>query len=105
MLWSPSHEEATTLRADFDDLVATVARAGARKVYVTHGQSAAFAASPAVFLPSGTYAVSDTVEDVYEPFLLQEGFLHRTPRGRVATRRAFEYFKVPPPPTAQPNLF
>jgi Holliday junction DNA helicase RuvB len=39
----------------------------------------------------------DTVEDVYEPFLLQQGFLHRTPRGRVATTRAFEYFgrKVP----------
>ncbi|MBS1148625.1 MAG: Holliday junction helicase RuvB [Myxococcaceae bacterium] len=39
----------------------------------------------------------DTVEDVYEPFLLQQGFLQRTPRGRVATVRAFEYFgrKVP----------
>lgn len=34
----------------------------------------------------------ETVEDVYEPFLLQQGFLHRTPRGRVATLRAFEYF-------------
>ncbi len=39
----------------------------------------------------------DTVEDVYEPFLLQQGFLQRTPRGRIATVRAFEYFgrKVP----------
>ena len=46
-----------------------------------------------------------TIEDVYEPYLIQLGFLDRTPRGRVATRRAFEYFKVPPPPTAQPNLF
>jgi len=35
----------------------------------------------------------DTIEDVYEPFLLQIGFLQRTPRGRVATARAFEYFK------------
>jgi len=34
---------------------------------------------------------SDTIEDVYEPFLLQEGFLMRTPRGRVATPRAFEH--------------
>jgi Holliday junction DNA helicase RuvB len=34
---------------------------------------------------------SDTVEDVYEPYLLQEGFIHRTPRGRVATPRAFEH--------------
>ncbi|RJQ15013.1 MAG: Holliday junction branch migration DNA helicase RuvB [Nitrospiraceae bacterium] len=34
----------------------------------------------------------DTIEDVYEPFLLQEGFLERTPRGRVATKRAYEHF-------------
>lgn len=34
----------------------------------------------------------DTVEDVYEPFLLQEGYLMRTPRGRVATRKAWEHF-------------
>ncbi|HTQ05861.1 MAG TPA: Holliday junction branch migration DNA helicase RuvB [Polyangiaceae bacterium] len=33
----------------------------------------------------------DTVEDVYEPYLLQQGFLGRTPRGRVATRKAFEH--------------
>lgn len=46
-----------------------------------------------------------TIEDVYEPYLMQLGFLDRTPRGRVATRRAFEYFKIPPPPTAQQNLF
>jgi len=34
----------------------------------------------------------DTIEDVYEPFLMQQGFLQRTPRGRMATARAFEYF-------------
>jgi Holliday junction DNA helicase RuvB len=34
----------------------------------------------------------DTIEDVYEPFLLQEGFLDRTPRGRQATRLAYDYF-------------
>lgn len=34
----------------------------------------------------------DTIEDVYEPFLIQEGFLDRTPRGRQATRLSFEYF-------------
>jgi Holliday junction DNA helicase RuvB len=33
----------------------------------------------------------DTLEDVYEPFLMQTGFLQRTPRGRVATSRAAEY--------------
>ncbi len=34
----------------------------------------------------------DTIEDVYEPFLIQEGFLDRTPRGRQATRLAYEHF-------------
>ena len=37
----------------------------------------------------------DTLEDVYEPYLLQNGFLQRTPRGRVATRRAYEHLGVP----------
>jgi len=35
---------------------------------------------------------SETIEELYEPFLIQEGFLKRTPRGRVATRLAFEHF-------------
>jgi Holliday junction DNA helicase RuvB len=34
----------------------------------------------------------DTLEDVYEPYLIQEGFLDRSPRGRVATKLCFEYF-------------
>ena len=34
----------------------------------------------------------DTIEDVYEPFLIQQGFLQRTPRGREATPKAYEYF-------------
>jgi Holliday junction DNA helicase RuvB len=37
----------------------------------------------------------DTIEEVYEPYLMQLGFLDRTPRGRMATDRAFEYFQVP----------
>jgi Holliday junction DNA helicase RuvB len=37
----------------------------------------------------------DTIEDVYEPYLLQQGFLGRTPRGRVATRKAYEHLGVP----------
>ncbi|MDR0930495.1 MAG: Holliday junction branch migration DNA helicase RuvB [Clostridiales bacterium] len=36
----------------------------------------------------------NTIEDVYEPYLLQQGFLSRTPRGRIATDKAFEYFGV-----------
>ena len=39
---------------------------------------------------------SDTIEDVYEPYLLQRGFIKRTPRGRVATPAAFEHLVLPP---------
>jgi Holliday junction DNA helicase RuvB len=39
----------------------------------------------------------DAIEDMYEPFLIQHGFLDRTPRGRVATPRAYEYFGLPAP--------
>jgi Holliday junction DNA helicase RuvB len=39
----------------------------------------------------------DAIEDIYEPFLIQAGFLDRTPRGRVATARAYEYFGLTPP--------
>jgi Holliday junction DNA helicase RuvB len=48
----------------------------------------------------------DTVEDVYEPFLLQLGLLQRTPRGRVATARAYEYFgRLAPRREGQGDLF
>jgi Holliday junction DNA helicase RuvB len=39
---------------------------------------------------------ADTIMDVYEPYLLQIGFLQRTPRGRVATRAAYEHLGLPP---------
>ena len=39
----------------------------------------------------------DTIEEIYEPFLIQIGFLDRTPRGRVATARAYEYFGLNSP--------
>jgi Holliday junction DNA helicase RuvB len=39
----------------------------------------------------------DAIEDMYEPFLIQAGFLDRTPRGRVATARAYEYFGLAVP--------
>ena len=38
-----------------------------------------------------------TIEDVLEPYLIQQGFLMRTPRGRVATRSAYQHFKLTPP--------
>ncbi len=44
----------------------------------------------------------DAIEDVYEPFLLQLGFLQRTPRGRVATRRAYEHLGLPYAERTQP---
>ena len=43
----------------------------------------------------------DALEDIYEPYLLQIGFLDRTPRGRTATRRAYEHFGRVPPQDAQ----
>jgi Holliday junction DNA helicase RuvB len=39
----------------------------------------------------------DAIEDIYEPFLMQIGFLDRTPRGRVATARAYDYFGLTAP--------
>ena len=39
----------------------------------------------------------DTIEDVYEPYLLQRGLIERTPRGRAATRRAFAHLGLEPP--------
>ncbi len=41
-----------------------------------------------------------TIEEIYEPFLIQEGFLDRTPRGRMATQRAFDHFDIAPPKRA-----
>ena len=45
----------------------------------------------------------ETLEDVYEPFLLQLGFLQRTPRGRVATATAWEHLGLDPPAVAAPS--
>jgi Holliday junction DNA helicase RuvB len=47
----------------------------------------------------------DTVEDVYEPYLLQQGLIKRTPRGRVATAAAFEHLGVAAPRGHEPSLF
>jgi Holliday junction DNA helicase RuvB len=51
---------------------------------------------------------ADAIEDIYEPYLLQIGFIDRTPRGRVATRRAYEHFGRTAPaeaPGPQKKLF
>ena len=49
-----------------------------------------------------------TIEDVLEPFLIQQGFIMRTNRGRVATRNAYLHFGLPAPtrePHPEPSLF
>jgi len=57
-------------------------------------------------LAASTGEDSGTIEDVYEPFLLQQGLIQRTPRGRIATPLAYAHLNLkPPPPEASPNLF
>jgi Holliday junction DNA helicase RuvB len=46
---------------------------------------------------------TETVEDVYEPFLIQQGLLMRTPRGRVALPTAWEHLGLSPPPDRPPG--
>ena len=58
----------------------------------------------------GTLAASvgeeaHTIEEVYEPYLIQQGFIKRTPSGRVATPRAFQHLGVKPTASAQKRLF
>jgi holliday junction DNA helicase RuvB len=60
-------------------------------------------------LAAGLAEPRDTVEDVYEPYLLQQGYLGRTPRGRIATHKAYEHLGIAlpsrPPPNGQAALF
>jgi Holliday junction DNA helicase RuvB len=48
---------------------------------------------------------SDTLEEMYEPFLIKEGFMNRTTRGRVATDRAYSYLGISRPTNEQGKLF
>ena len=47
----------------------------------------------------------DTIEEIYEPFLIQEGFLDRTPRGRMATSNAYKHLGLKAPELSQKELF
>ena len=47
----------------------------------------------------------DTLEDVVEPYLIQQGFVQRTPRGRVATPLAWQHFRLAPPTPVARDLF
>lgn len=48
---------------------------------------------------------SETIEEVYEPFLIQEGYIKRTSRGREATERAYQHLKIIPPASKTRGLF
>ncbi|MEX0869969.1 MAG: Holliday junction branch migration DNA helicase RuvB [Candidatus Spechtbacterales bacterium] len=48
-------------------------------------------------LAAGTFEEPDTIEEVYEPYLMQLGFIERTPKGRVAARAAYEHLGIQPP--------
>ena len=48
---------------------------------------------------------AETIEEVYEPFLIQEGYIKRTSRGRETTEKAYKHLKVVPPPSKTPGLF
>ena len=49
----------------------------------------------------------ETIEDIYEPYLLQLGFIMRTPRGRVVTEAGYEHMNIPYPKinSNEPKLF
>jgi len=55
-------------------------------------------------LSASIHEEKDSIEEIIEPYLIQIGFLNRTPRGRTATRLAYQHFGVPPPASA-PGLF
>ena len=46
---------------------------------------------------------ADTIEEVYEPYLIQKGYINRTPKGRTATERCYKHFGLQPG-GAQPDL-
>ncbi len=66
-----------------------------RKVILTMIEN--FAGGPVGLdtLSAATGEERGTIEDVYEPYLLQLGFINRTPRGRIATAKAYEHFNIP----------
>lgn len=55
-------------------------------------------------LAASTSEETETIEDVHEPYLLQIGFIERTPRGRMATRLAYEHLHIPLPASIQETL-
>ena len=75
------------------------------RVHLQHGQQKYDGGPVGLGTLAATLAEEeDALEEVYEPFLIQIGFLDRTPRGRVATRLAYEHFGLSMP-GRQPGLF
>ena len=72
--------------------------AGDRRI-LSHASSKRFDGGPVGIdsLAASLAEDRDTLEFVYEPYLIQEGFLIRTPRGRQVTKRAYEHLGVPAP--------
>jgi len=56
-------------------------------------------------LSASIHEEKDSIEEIIEPYLIQIGFLDRTPRGRMATPRAYQHFGVNQPTLARPSLF
>ncbi|MDQ3175389.1 MAG: Holliday junction branch migration DNA helicase RuvB, partial [Acidobacteriota bacterium] len=56
-------------------------------------------------ISASIYEEKDSIEEIIEPYLIQIGFLDRTPRGRMATRRAYDHFGISPSTTHRPSLF
>lgn len=56
-------------------------------------------------LSAAIHEEKDSIEEIIEPYLIQIGFLNRTPRGRTATRLAYEHFGIKPPQSVSSSLF
>src|SRR5207248_619008 len=56
-------------------------------------------------ISASIYEEKDSIEEIIEPYLIQIGFLNRTPRGRMATRLAYEHFGIKTPGARVPSLF
>ena len=104
--------QAEISRFDFKDRVESAARAGKLRALPGLGEkSEAQVLAGIESLAAALAEDRDTLEYVHEPYLIQQGFLVRTPRGRQATRQAYEHMNLPLPssgrngPSGQGSLF
>ena len=85
------------LAISFGSLFATISAGWSPKLGLDLAGGAEVVLTPAAgrTISASQLAVTETIEEAYEPYLIRQGLLHRTPRGRVATDRAFEHLGVP----------